>query len=283
MSWDLWRVVLAWAEDETIDHDGDHITGDDVYQFSHAGRRESDSCRQSLTKLEPVTMISWRDALVLCNALTEYSNAVRKTRFTCVYYSDADYQSPIRESSTDPRITADQAGSLDAPFIMADNPGNLLVAQCVANGFRIPTNAEWEMAARWCSPGIENRIGLISKGVNGGSERLSAGYLWIPGDCASGCWIETETGWSPSGETGSDKINGKAITGFNDLGIYGMSEHIWEWCFDWNEKGKSRVLRDSSSDFYWARYQTVGEYSGFNPSGRNFNLGFRLARTVVAF
>ncbi|MGE5606625.1 MAG: formylglycine-generating enzyme family protein, partial [Bacteroidota bacterium] len=77
---------------------------------------------------QPVTKISWRDAIVWCNALTEYFNATNPgTTLACVYR----YNGAIVKNAKD--ATA------------CDN----VTAVSTAKGFRLPTSNEWELAARY--------------------------------------------------------------------------------------------------------------------------------------
>ena len=130
--------------------------------------------------------------------------------------------------------------------------------------FRLPTEAEWEYAARG-----ENR----SQGYKySGSNNLN-----------SVAWYRDN-----SGETTHD-VGQKSP---NELGIYDMSGNVSEWCSDWDDRNyyrsspQTNPLGPSSGSYrvsrggcwsYFARYCRVSDRSSDYPDIRNNRLGLRLA------
>jgi len=135
ITYDQWYSVITWATNEK--------RGECKYIFSNRGREGSTGDigkTPTIKKNEPVTMISWRDALVWCNAATEYYNEHQNNTnipLSLCYFYDEKYLHPIRTSLSDSAPLVDN-GQIDNPYFNND-----------ATGFRLPFSAEWEIAARW--------------------------------------------------------------------------------------------------------------------------------------
>ena len=175
----------------------------------------------------PVESVSWYDAIEYCNRLSE------KEKLTPAYTIDKSRGNWVRWNRN-------------------------------ANGYRLPTEAEWEYAA---------------KGGDGS-----------PGNYAfSGSNNADEVAWHKGNSAGSTQEVGAKKP--NGLGLYDMSGNVYEWCWDWAgdypsgaqtdpvgaSSGSYRVVRGG----HWYDSAVVARSAfrnGSTPSNGEFNIGFRLVR-----
>lgn len=253
VTYELWNAVYTWATSNG-------------YTFSNAGTMGNGT--EGDTNQHPVTTMNWRDAMVWCNALTEYYNDQNGTSYEFVYTLDATYATPIRSSadgayasSVDPT-----AGGFDAPYVYPN-----------AKGFRLPTMNEWELAAKYIDD------------ANNDGDIMDDGEYY-PGNYASGAtaaytdfaatsavaWFGNTLADGSGNTTSTQPVKQKTP---NALGLYDMSGNVWEWNFEWNpiQVNTHRSFRGGGWNYAASGMQIGGVY-GYTPDFETTLVGFRLAR-----
>ena len=173
----------------------------------------------------PVEMVSWYDAIYFCNKLSE------KCGYTPVY---------------------SVSGTTDVTkWNYTPHQGDLIKGEVTQNtsadGFRLPTEAEWKYAAK------------------GGQEYKYSGSNNID-----------EVAWySDNSYETTHPVSTKKANGY---GLYDMTGNVVEWCWA-ADSDCYRYLRGGSC-YFSADYCTVSHMRSCNAFNRRYDYGFRVVRTA---
>lgn len=262
LTYGLWYEVLVWATNNYA-AGGARVDGGTLYKFYSSGREGNDGTVGAVptdNKNEPVTFISWCDAIVWCNALTEWYNATYGTSYACVY----TYGGAVLRDATDSNCMS-------------------AVKESGAKGFRLPTGVEWEYSARWAGRSAGTQTNLVTAGSSGVSASLTPGYYWTQGVYASGeenyYGDENRVSWNASTSDNfgtaakTFPVNFNARRDANQLGIYDMSGNVSEFTGTCREYRGGNYL-SGEDDLAIGLVQLL-------PSSLSIqtDLGFRIART----
>ena len=225
---ELWQAVMG-TNPNFFDNTGNKALGSSTYDTSPASGEVQEK--------RPVEQVSWYDCIVFCNELTKRVAGLGESQ--CVYSVEGHiYTKEDAENRKTPQMDMSK------------------------KGFRLPTEAEWEWAAKggtedkWAGTNDEDKLGDYA-------------------------WYNSNSG---------NKTHQVKMKKPNGYGLYDMSGNVREYCWDWEphstpaggqtdpvgaDSGTFRVLHGGSWKVYYIN-AAHAEQASMKPGGCSAEVGLRL-------
>lgn len=198
ITYEQWTTIRAWAASNGYT---------DLIEGARGGGASEDAQNRCVESTQPVTTVSWYDAVKWCNALSE------KEGLTPCYYTDTTRTAVYRTG-----------------IINLNN-------DCVewnAGGYRLPTEAEWEYAAKGGPHTHNYSYSGSNRHTMGGNESWFFDYGW--------CYLFSDH----AGDITYQRTIPVGSLLPNELGLYDMTGNVMEMCWDYYDPAYYQYCLDNT-------------------------------------